>query len=84
MKPRNRKEREVMELSKKLPPINEKQKNWAEEHCHEGIGYKNGGLVWCTKCGCEFTHDVPELGVAIGVGDKAVCPMCGEPVCLGV
>lgn len=65
-------------MSVKLPPISEKQRKYAEEHCHEGVGYMSGGLVWCTKCGCEFTHDVPELGVAIGVGDKAVCPMCGE------
>lgn len=75
MKPRNRKEREVMELYKKLPPISEKQKKWAEEHCHEGIGYKNKELVWCTKCGCEF-YDMPDLGMDIG--DKTVCPMCGE------
>lgn len=67
-----------MRLHVQLPPLSEKQRRYAEEHCHEGIGYKCGGLVWCTKCGCEFVHDVPDLGVSIGVGDKCVCPMCGE------
>lgn len=78
MRQRTKNEREVMQLHEKLPPISEKQKEYARKHCHEGIGYKCNGLVWCTKCGCEFAHEVPDLGVAVGVGDKAVCPNCGE------
>ena len=77
MKPRNKREREVLQLSQKLPPMTKQQRIYAEEHCHEGIGYNYGGLVWCTKCGCEFGHDDPDLGVALGVADEAVCPMCG-------
>lgn len=78
MKPRTKREKEVMRLHGKLPPLTEKQRMYAEEHCHEGIGYKHGGLVWCTKCGCEFGNDGHDLGIALGVDDVAVCPMCGE------
>lgn len=67
-----------MELHAKLPPISEKQKEYARKHIDESIGYRCKGLVWCTRCGCEFPHEVPELGVAIGVGDKVTCPKCGE------
>lgn len=37
MKPRNKTERLVAELSAKLPAITEKQKQWAKDTCFEKI-----------------------------------------------
>ena len=51
MKPRNKTERLVAELSAKLPAITEKQKQWAKDTCFEKIGYYNKGEVWCMNCG---------------------------------
>lgn len=76
MKPRSKREREVMDLSAKLPPISDKQRRYAEEHCHEGIGYMSGGLVWCTKCGCEFRSELNEIFMVQGT--ECVCPNCGQ------
>ena len=49
MKPRNKTERLVAELSSKLPAITEKQKQWAKDTCFEknpparnGAGQVNG------------------------------------------
>ena len=84
MKPRTEREREVWRLFSKLPSISEKQKKYAVEHCFEKIGYKCGGLVWCTCCGIEFGYKCSDLSVSIGVGDKITCPRCGKELKLKV
>lgn len=65
-----------MQLFGKLPPLSEKQKEYARVHCHESIGYMNGELVWCERCGCEFKTGDCEVFVVKGA--EYVCPMCGE------
>lgn len=84
MKPRTEKEREVMRLFAKLPSISDKQRKYGEEHCFEPIGYKCKGFVWCTSCGCEFVYKMPDLGIAIGVGDRLTCPICGKELTIKV
>lgn len=76
MKPRNKTERLVAELSARLPAITEKQKQWAKDTCFEKIGYYNKGEVWCMSCGMVHRKPASPLGIAI-VGDETVCPYCG-------
>lgn len=76
MKPRNKTERLVAELSAKLPTITEKQKQWAKDTCFEKIGYYNKGEVWCMNCGTVHEKTVSLLGIDL-VGDETVCPHCG-------
>ena len=40
MKPTTKRQKEVAALMKKLPPISQKQKEWAKEHCFTPKGYK--------------------------------------------
>lgn len=76
MKPRNKTERLVVELSAKLPAITEKQEKWAKDTCFEKIGYYNKGEVWCMSCGMVHKKTASPLGIDI-VGDEMVCPHCG-------
>lgn len=77
MKPKNDYQRRVVELSKKLPAITDKQKQWAFEHCFETDGYFTKGTVWCLHCGEVFPKASSELIVSLA-GDEAVCPKCGR------
>ena len=84
MKPRTKIQKEVFELMKKLPPINENQKQWAKENCFPSIGYVCKGEVWCSHCSKTFIKPIPELGVSVGVEKKARCPYCGKELKLEV
>lgn len=76
MKPRTRNQKEVELLRMKLPPISEKQKEWAVEHCFEDIGYVCKGEVWCSHCGRTHINPIPELGVALKTETETKCPYC--------
>jgi hypothetical protein len=84
MKPRTKKEVEIMKLHEKLPPINERQKSWAFAHCFDKIGYVCKDEVWCTCCGKIFSKKIHELSVSLGVDNQKVCPFCGEKLTLKV
>ena len=73
MKPRNKFQQQVFELSKKLSPISKKQKEWAFQNCIEHFGKRNAkGVITCTECGHSWQGD-NELGdVLLG----AECPHC--------
>jgi hypothetical protein len=77
MKPKNAYQRHIVELSKKLPAITDKQKQWAFEHCFDKIGFLSKGFVWCTHCGHQFSHSISPLSTTI-LKETAVCPQCGE------
>lgn len=81
MNARNEIERTAVRLSKTLPPITEKQKRWAIEHCFKPFGYFHRGEVWCSKCGKTFHHDVSPLGAAL-VAQNVTCPHCGTDLLL--
>ena len=70
MKPRNKREREVTELSSKLPPISDEQKEWAEEHIFPHEAYKCAGWYWCSDCGGQWFMDGAEKDGYIE------CPYC--------
>lgn len=81
MRPRNRRERLVAELSAKLPAITEKQKQWAISTCFDKVGNYEKGMVWCSQCGSIFDKTSSELGIEL-VGDKTICPHCGTRLAL--
>ena len=52
MKPRNAQQRKVMELSRRLNPITDKQVQWAYAHCLEHIAYRTAkNMLTCGDCG---------------------------------
>ena len=77
MKPTTKRQKEVAALMKKLPPISDKQKEWAKEHCFKHKGYKLKDRIWCNCCGEEFCAEMPPLGIHIKAGSEFMCPECG-------
>lgn len=75
MKPRNKREREVAELSSKLPLLT-KQYDWAKTHIFSHEAYKCKDELWCSDCaGTWINTDNSELSVIV-LGDTTVCPYC--------
>jgi len=73
MKPKNKFQQQVFELSKTLAPITKVQKEWAYQNCFEYVGRKSAkGVITCLKCGHAW-HGNSELGDTL-LG--AECPEC--------
>lgn len=77
MKPRNKREREVAELSSKLPLLT-KQYDWAKTHVFSHEAFKCKDELWCSDCGHTWINtDNSELGIILKIGkDKVECPYC--------
>jgi hypothetical protein len=70
MKPKNRFQKQVMELSKQLPTITSKQEQWARRYCFEHIAKKNSkGVFTCLECGHKWTDKSYTANIV-------VCPCC--------
>ena len=76
MRPRTKNQREVESLRGKLPPINDRHKQWAKDNCFQNIGYLCKGEIWCSHCGGVHIKPIPELGVALKTETKTECPYC--------
>jgi len=73
MKPKNKFQKQVFELSQGLPPITEKQKEWAYQHCIEHIGRKTAkGVMTCLHCGHTWQGNSHLADVLLG----SKCPEC--------
>ena len=84
MKPRNKREREVAELSSTLPPISEKQEEWAKAHVFSHEAYKCKDELWCSHCAHTWIDTSnSELSVEV-LGDTTVCPYCGSKLTVKV
>ncbi len=71
MKPKNKFQKQVAELSKQLPTITETQTRWAFRHCFEHIAKRTvKGVCTCLECGHEWTEKQH-------TENRAVCPHCG-------
>lgn len=70
MKPRNRFEKEVESLSKRLSPPTARQIDWAKRKLFPGVGVSTSKETWCTCCGGRMVH--------IKGCDTEICPHCGE------
>lgn len=74
MKPKNKFQQHVLELSKRLPKITEPQQRWSFEHCFDHIGKRNAkGVITCLECGHSWQENNSPLADAV-LGCK--CPNC--------
>ena len=72
MKPRNRKQQEILALSGQLRPLTPSQKKWAFNHTIDHYAYRlKSGMATCMDCG----HEWKEVGFGI-----YKCPKCGARV----
>ena len=72
MKPRNKKQQHIVELSGRLRPLTTAQKKWAFSHTIDHYAYRlKSGKAVCMDCG----HEWQEVGFGI-----YRCPNCGERV----
>jgi len=73
MKPKNKFQQQVFELSKTLAPITKVQKKWAFQNCFEHIGRRTTkGVITCSECG----HTWQGCGELIDNLLGAECPAC--------
>jgi DNA-directed RNA polymerase subunit RPC12/RpoP len=75
MKPKNKFQQQVFELSKKLPSISATQVKWAYRNCLAHIGRRTAkGVVSCLDCGHSWTDTTTEK--------HCTCPHCGTKLLL--
>jgi len=73
MKPKNKFQKQVFELSKKLPPLTKVQEEWACHHCFEHVGRKTAkGIITCLNCGHTWQGNSHLADVLLG----AECSAC--------
>ena len=73
MKPKNKLQQQIFELSKTLAPITKTQKKWAFQNCIEHFGKRTAkGIIICLECGHNWKGN-SELGDTL-LG--AECPKC--------
>ncbi len=75
MKPKTKLQKQVAELSTKLPALTDKQRVWAIEHCFEQRGFLRKKSIWCTECGHTWK---PTVGPLLLQLTGTVCPHCGK------
>ena len=69
MKPKNKFQQRVFELSQKLPSITKAQEKWAFQHCFEHIGRRTPkGVITCMDCGHRWTDTTTQK--------RCHCPNC--------
>ena len=76
MKPRNKKQQHIVELSGRLRPLTTPQMNWALNSTVSHYGYRlKSGICTCMKCGHEWFETrkgmclCPECGIQIEIKD---------------
>lgn len=76
MRPRNLREKHIVELNGRLRPLTSPQKEWALNSTIKHYGYRlKSGMCTCMKCGHEWletrngTHLCPECGTIIEIKD---------------
>lgn len=76
MKPRNKVERSVLEMSERLSGMTEAQLRWAKGLFRPTGRYYPNGSVWCGRCGKMHPVTQSELAVSLECGEEP-CPECG-------
>ena len=73
MKPKNKFQAQVFELSKTLPPITKVQKKWAFQNCIEHIGKRSSkGIMTCMECGHRWKGNSYLSDILL----ETECPAC--------
>lgn len=71
MRPRNKHQARILNLSKQLLPLGKDKHEWAFEKCIPHTGFRSKkGVVYCLSCGEEFTHNLKDA--------KCPCPYCNR------
>lgn len=65
-----------MALSATLPPITEKQAQWAYANGGHKMAFKCKSVIWCNMCGGVSEYRESDLGCTV-LGSKVRCPHCG-------
>lgn len=72
MKPRNKKQQHIVELSGRLRPLTTPQMNWALNSTTNHYGYRlKSGMCTCMKCGHEWLENRNRI---------CLCPECGTRI----
>ena len=72
MKPRNKKQQHIVELSGRLRPLTTPQMNWALNSTINHYGYRiKSGMCTCMKCGHEWLETR---------NGTCLCPKCGTQI----
>ena len=72
MKPRNKKQQHIVELSGQLRPLTTPQTNWALNSTINHYGYRlKSGMCTCMKCGHEWLENRNGM---------CLCPECGTQI----
>lgn len=72
MKPRNKKQQHIVELSGQLRPLTTPQMNWALNSTINHYGYRlKNGMCTCMKCGHEWLENRKGM---------CLCPECGTQI----
>ena len=72
MKPRNKKQQHIVELSGRLRPLTTPQMNWALNSTISHYGYRlKSGMCTCMKCGHEWLESRDGI---------CLCPECGARI----
>ena len=77
MKPRNKHERHVVEVSDRLPQLTNVQMEYAFEHCFKHKYVKRCGMYHCLDCGFEWPAGTNDVTLFDSMGG-ADCPVCGH------
>lgn len=73
MKPKNKFQKQVVEASRSLSPLTQKQLEWGYNNAIEYIGRRsNKGIITCTKCGHSWQGD----GYLVDTLTDCNCPDC--------
>ena len=73
MKPKNKFQQQVFELSQKLPKITDVQQKWAFQHCIDHYGKRNAkGVITCLECANNWRGNSELSDITLG----ANCPQC--------
>jgi rubrerythrin len=73
MKPKNKFQQRVVEVSNKLPKLTKKQVQWGYDNIIEHIGQRTDkGKITCTKCG----HSWQGKGYLVDTLTECNCPNC--------
>ncbi len=73
MKPKNKFQQQIVEASKTLPAITQRQIQWGYDNAIEYVGRRTEkGVITCTKCG----HSWQGAGYLVSVLTDCNCPNC--------
>jgi DNA-directed RNA polymerase subunit RPC12/RpoP len=74
MKPSSKLQREILAISKKLPPISPRQMEYGYKNCTDKWALLQRKTTYCTECGHGWKNDQEEKAI--------ICPQCGSRLML--